>query len=163
MNSDQALRDHVLYLLQMKGAHLNFDEAVADFPEQFINAFPPNVPYTPWHLVEHLRICQWDILEYTINPKHVSPEWPKGVWPARDAKADLAMWNHSIETFRRELQAMQDLVADPNTDLFTPIPHGYDGHTVLREALLLADHNAYHVGELAILRQIMGAWPEGHK
>lgn len=163
MNTDQLLREHVVNLLQMKGAHLNFDDAVADFPEALINTFPPNVPYTPWHLVEHLRIAQWDILEYTRNPQHVSPEWPAGYWPAREAVADWAAWTNSIEQFQRDLNAMVALVADPATDLFTPIPHGYDGHTVLREALLLADHNAYHVGELAILRQVMNAWPAQRK
>jgi len=159
MNPDQALRQYVLYLLAMKGAHMDFDEAVADFPEHLINAFSPNVPYTPWHLVEHLRITQWDILEYTRDPAHVSPDWPVGYWPPRDATTDQAGWNHSIEQFRRDLKAMRDIVADPKTDLMTPIPHGYGGHTVLREALLLADHNAYHIGELAILRQVMNAWP----
>jgi hypothetical protein len=159
MNADQTLRQHVLNLLAMKGAHMGFDEAVADFPADLMNTFPPNVPYTPWHLVEHLRITQWDIVEYTHDPAHVSPNWPVGYWPPRDAKTDTAGWNHSVEQFRRDLKIMHDIVADPNTDLMTPIPHGYGGHTVLREALLLADHNAYHVGELAILRQVMNAWP----
>lgn len=162
MTNDQSLRQHVLNLLSMKGAHMTFDDAVANFPEDMINAFPPNVPYTPWHLVEHLRITQWDILEYTRDPNHASPDWPSGYWRAHDEKADLAAWNASIEQFRRDLKAMQDIVADPNTDLLAPIPHGYGGHTVLREALILADHNAYHVGELAILRQVMGAWHSGH-
>ncbi len=160
MDTDQALRKHVLALLQARGAHLDFDDAVADFPLELINAFPPNVPYTPWHLVEHLRIAQWDILEYVRNPRHVSPPWPDGYWPDRSAKADAATWERSIQSFRSDLQAMQDMVADPQVDLFAPIPHGYGGHTVLREALLVADHNAYHVGELAILRQVMGAWPK---
>jgi hypothetical protein len=163
MDTDQTLRKHVLYLLQSKGAHMSFDDAVEDFPEAFINVFPPNVPYTFWHLVEHLRIAQWDILEYSRDPKHVSPPWPEGYWPARDAKTDLAGWQRSIAQFRADLKAMQDLVADPKTDLITPIPHGYDGHTVLREALLVADHNAYHIGELAILRQVAGAWHKGHQ
>jgi hypothetical protein len=163
MNTDQSLRDHVLYLLKMKGAHMSFDDAVADFPAHLINAFPPHVPYTPWHLVEHLRITQWDIVEYTRDPQHVSPQWPAGYWHARDEQADMAAWKRSIEQFRRDLKTMQDIVADPNSDLFTPIPHGYGGHTILREALLLADHNAYHVGELAILRQVMDAWPAQRK
>lgn len=163
MNSDQALREHVLNLLRMRGAHMSFDDAVADFPEPLINAYPPNVPYTPWHLVEHLCITQWDILEYARDPQHVSPEWPVNYWPARDAKADMAIWNQSIERFRRDLKAMQDLVADPSADLLTPIPHGYGAHTLLREALLLADHNAYHVGELGILRQVMNAWSPDHR
>lgn len=163
MNADQLLRQHVLKLLKMEGAHLAFEDAVADFPEALINTFPPNVPYTPWHLVEHLRIAQWDILEYTRDPQHVSPPWPQGYWPARDAQADWTAWHDSLDRFRRDLEAMQALVADPSTDLLAPIAHGYDGHTVLREALLLAEHNAYHIGELAILRQVMGAWPAGRK
>jgi hypothetical protein len=163
MNTDEALREHLLNLLDMRGAHMTFDEAAADFPEPFINAFPPNVPYTPYHLVEHLRLCQWDILEYTRDPKHVSPEWPTGYWLPREAKADWAAWKRSIEQFRSDLAAMKAIVANPNTDLLTPIPHGYGGHTVLREALILADHNAYHVGELAILRQVLGAWSAQHK
>jgi hypothetical protein len=163
VNSDQTLRQQVLNLLRMKGAHMSFNDAVADFPEQMINAFPPNLPYTPWHLLEHLRITQWDIVEYVRDPQHVSPQWPVGYWPAREATTDMTGWNHSIEQFRYDLKVMQDLVADASVDLFAPIPHGYDGHTVLREALLLADHNAYHVGELAILRQVMNAWPAQRK
>ena len=163
MNPDQALREHVLNLLKMKGAHMSFDDAVADFPEHLINTCPPNVAYTPWHLLEHLRIAQWDILEYARNPQHVSPQWPVGYWPARDAKTNMAGWNQSIQQFRCDLNDMQVMVSDPNTDLYAPIPHGYDGHTILREALLMADHNAYHVGELAILRQVMGAWSPQRK
>lgn len=158
MNSDQALRQHVLNLLQMKGAHLSFEEAVADFPEAHINTFPPNVPYTFWHLLEHLRIAQWDILEYVRNPQHVSPQWPSGYWLPREAKADLAAWSRSVEQFRQDLKGMQEIVSNADIDLLAPIPHGYGGHTVLREALILADHNAYHVGELAILRQVTGTW-----
>jgi hypothetical protein len=158
MNFDQSLRQHVLNLLRMRGAHLTFDDAVADFPEAHINTFPPNVPYTFWHLLEHLRIAQWDIVEYVRNPQHVSPQWPVGYWHPREAKANLEAWNRSIEQFRQDLKAMQEIVSNAETDLLAPIPHGYDGHTVLREALILADHNAYHVGELAILRQVTGTW-----
>ncbi len=160
MDTDDSLRKHLLSLLQARGAHMDFDDAVADFPPELINAFPQNVPYTPWHLVEHLRITQWDILEYVRNPRHVSPPWPAGYWPDRNAKTDLAGWQQSIQSFRSDLQALQDMVADPKVDLHAPIPHGYGGHTILREALLVADHNAYHVGELAILRQVMNAWPK---
>jgi len=160
MNTDKALRDHVIALLNGHQAHMTFDDAVADFPPALINTKPPNVPYTCWHLIEHLRITQWDILEYTRNPKYESLEWPKGYWPSQDAEADMAGWNETIRRFRSDLAAMQAIVADPNTDLLTPIPHGYGGHTVLREALLIADHNAYHVGELGILRQVMNAWPK---
>lgn len=163
MDNDLNLRNHVLALLQARGAHMDFDDAVADFPPELINAFPPQAPYTPWHLVEHIRISQWDILEYIRNPQHVSPSWPEGYWPDRSAQADAADWERSIQSFHSDLQAIQEMVADAKVDLFAPIPHGYGGHTILREALLVADHNAYHVGELAILRQVMGAWPKDRK
>jgi hypothetical protein len=158
MDTDKTVRAHVIALLDGHQAHMTFDNAVADFPPALINTCPPNVTYTPWHLIEHLRITQADILEYTRDPKYVSPEWPKGYWPSPDAQADMAMWNETIRQFRSDLGAMKAIIADPNTDLYRPIPHGYGGHTVLREALLIADHNAYHIGELGILRQVMDAW-----
>lgn len=158
MDQDQTVRDHLLSLLRGRNAHMNFDDVVADFPLDQINVKPPNVSYTPWHLVEHLRITQWDILEYVRNPQHVSPEWPVGYWPAPDAAADEAAWGRTIEQFRRDYRDIEALVTNPDTDLYAPIPHGYDGHTILREVLLVADHNAYHIGELGILRQVMGAW-----
>ena len=160
MNTDQALRNHVVALLDGRQAHMTFDDVVADFPENLINVNPPNVVYTPWHLIEHLRITQWDILEYVRDPKHQSPDWPVGYWPDRSAKTDMAGWQHTIDQFNADLRAMRDIVADPQNDLVAPIPHGYGGHTILREALLLADHNAYHIGELGILRQVMNAWPK---
>ena len=155
--NDATLRQQVLNRLRGHGAHMPFEQAVDKFPPDKINVQPPNVPYTPWHLIEHLRITQWDILEYTRNPDHVSPDWPEGYWPDRNARADGETWEQSIARFLSDLKAMQDIVADPETDLLAPIPHGHEGHTVLREALILADHNAYHVGELAILRQVMDA------
>jgi hypothetical protein len=160
MEADKILRDHLLTLLQGRGAHLTFDDAVANFPPDMMNTMPPNVSYTPWHLLEHLRITQWDILEYIRNPRHVSPSWPEGYWPARAAKANPAAWQQTSNTFRNDLQVLQTMVANPQVDLLTPIPHGYGGHTILREVLLVADHNAYHIGELGILRQVMGAWPK---
>lgn len=160
MDQDAILRKQLLVTLQGKGAHMTFDEAVADFPMNMINLQPLNVSYTPWHLVEHLRLAQWDILDYIRNPDYESRKWPDDYWPAPDARADADAWEKSIADFRRDLQELEDIVQDPATDLYAPIPHGYGGHTILREILLVADHNAYHVGELAILRQIMGAWPE---
>lgn len=160
MSTDQALRKHVLALLDGGQAHMTFDDAVANFPMSLININPPNVPYTPWHLLEHLRISQFDILEYVRNPSYVSPEWPIGYWPAPSATTDAAGWQRTIDLFNADLRAMRALVADPQTDLLAEIPHGYGGHTILREALLVADHNAYHIGELGILRQVMNAWPE---
>jgi hypothetical protein len=160
MSPDQVLRTHLITLLQGKGAHLTFDDAVADFPMEHINTLPPNVPYTSWHLVEHLRIAQWDILEYIRNPQHVSPEWPAGYWPSPDTQAAAAAWDKTIQAFRDDLHALIELTQNPATDLYTPIPHGYGGHTILREILLVADHNAYHIGEFAILRQVMKTWQQ---
>ena len=133
MDRDRALRDHLLYLLRDGGAHLAFDAAVADLPAALRGARPPGVPHTPWRLLEHLRIAQWDILEFSRNPRHVSPEFPRGYWPAGDTPPDDAAWDQSVTAFRADLQAMCDLVADPATDLFTPLAHG-QGQTALREA-----------------------------
>jgi hypothetical protein len=156
---DRALREHVLYLLRGGGAHLDFEAAVADLPPKLRGAKLPGLPHTPWRLVEHMRIAQWDILEFSRNPKHVSPVFPAGYWPKGDAPPDDSAWDRSVESFRTNLKAMQELVDDPATDLFAPIPHG-DGQTVLREALLVADHNAYHLGQLVTVRRLLGAWPE---
>ncbi len=161
MTGDQTtkLREHLLYLLQGGGAHLNFDKAIADLPAALRGAKTPGVPHTPWRLLEHLRIAQWDILEFTRNPRHVSPLWPEGYWPASDAPPDDGAWDLSVAAFRADLQAMQDLVADPATDLFRALPHG-EGQTALREALLVADHNSYHLGQLVVIRRLLGAWDE---
>ena len=158
MDSNKALRDHLLYLLRGGGAHLNFEKAIADLPAALRGGKPVSQPHTPWRMVEHIRIAQWDILEFCRNPKHVSPKFPEGYWPRDDAPEDEAAWNRSIAAFRADLQSMQDLVANPTTDLFARIPHG-DGQTILREALLVADHNAYHLGQLVLLRRLLGAWP----
>ena len=154
MEHDQALRAHLLYLLRGGGAHIDFDSLVADFPAAALNRKAAGVPYTPWHVVEHMRIGQWDILEFSRNAAHVSPKWPEGYWPAPAAEADAAAWQQSIAAFRADLAALVQLVADPATDLFARIPHG-DGQTILREALLVADHNAYHLGVLATLKRVL--------
>lgn len=157
MDMDKALREQLLHLLRGGNAHLSFDDAVADFPMDAINRRPPNVPYTPWHLLEHLRLAQWDILDFIRNPDYQEMKWPDDYWPAPDAEADSAAWERTLTAFRADLKAVEDLVNDPQTDLAAKIPHG-DGQTILREILLVADHNAYHIGEFAILRQVMGTW-----
>ncbi|REK17739.1 MAG: DinB family protein [Planctomycetota bacterium] len=157
--SDQQLRQHVLNLLSGRGAHVDFDAAVADLPKHLRGRKPEGVPHSPWRLVEHLRIAQWDILEFSRNARHVSPEFPKGYWPAGDAPPNEKAWDEAVAAFRTDLEAMQQLVLDPATDLLARIPHG-DGQTILREALVLADHNAYHVGQLVVVRRALGAWPE---
>src|SRR5689334_1614918 len=141
-DKDGALREHLLYLLRGGGAHIKFDEAVKDFPVEFINGRVEGVPYTPWHVVEHMRIAQWDILEFSRSASHVSPDWPEGYWPEKNAEADEAAWRRSVEEFSRDLGEMEALVEGAPTDLYARIPHG-DGQTILREALLVADHNAY--------------------
>ena len=157
MDSDQALREHVLYLLRGGGAHLDFDEAVAKLAPEFRGAQAPGVPHTPWRLLEHMRIAQWDILEFSRNPDHVSPGFPDGYWPSSDGPPRGKDWDASVASFQGDLEAMCKLVADPANDLFARIPHG-DGQTLLREALLVADHNAYHLGQLVVLRRALGAW-----
>jgi len=157
MPQDQPLRDHLLELLRGGHAHLRLDKALADLPPELRGAKAPGLPHTIWQLLEHLRIAQWDILEFSRDPKHVSPDWRAGYWPKTEAPADDADWEKSLESFHRDLQAMQDLVADPKTDLVAKLPWG-DGQTVLREAMMLADHNAYHLGQIVSVRQALGAW-----
>jgi hypothetical protein len=159
MNSDQILREQLLRLLQGGNAHMDIDQAVADFPLDSMNLRPPNVPYTPWHLLEHIRITQSDILEFVRDPRHESPQWPKGYWPDPDANADEAQWKATIKGIRDDLRDLGAIVQDPATDFFGPIPHAKD-YNILREVLLTADHNAYHIGEFGILRQVMGTWPK---
>jgi len=157
MGIEQKLRDHLLYLLGGGGAHLNFDAALAGLPVNLRGAKPAGLPHTPWRLLEHMRIAQWDILEFCRNPQHVSPEFPAGYWPIGDAPPEPGAWDRSVEAFHADLKAMCDLVADPGTKLFNKIPHG-DGQTILREALLVADHNSYHLGQLVTVRRFLGAW-----
>ena len=157
MKHDQALREHLVELLKGSHAHLDFEKATAGLPPKLRGAKPPGLPHTLWRLVEHMRIAQWDILQFSIDPHHVSPEFPDGYWPVDDAPPDAKAWDTSVTGFRTDLRAMIDLVADPKTDLFTPLSHG-QGQTILREALLVADHNAYHLGQFVTMRRLLGAW-----
>jgi uncharacterized damage-inducible protein DinB len=156
-DESKVLRDHLVELLGSNHAHATFEAAVRDLPAELRGRKPRAAQHTAWQLLEHLRIAQWDILEFSRKPKHVSPAWPDGYWPATPAPPDEAAWDKSVRRFRADLKAMQKLVANPASDLFAPLPHG-DGQTLLREALLLADHNAYHVGQLVLLRRLLGAW-----
>lgn len=157
MDTDRGLRDHLLELLRGCHAHLGFEEAIKGLPANLRGAKAQDLPHTPWQLLEHLRLAQWDILEFSRSGDHVSPKWPEGYWPETAAPTDDDAWNQSVEAFRHDLKAMEDLMADPKTDLFAKLPWG-TGQTVLREALLVADHNAYHIGQLVTLRQALGAW-----
>jgi len=147
---DESLRKHVLYLLRGGGAHLSFDDFVSSFPPDLCNRQIEGLPYTAWQVLEHMRLAQWDILEFSRDPNHVSPEFPKGYWPAPNDLGTPALWQKTIDEFRNDLRQMEALIEDESTDLHATIPHG-DGQTILREALLIADHNAYHLGVLAVI------------
>lgn len=157
MDENRILRDHLLELLRGGSAHLDFDKAIEDLPADHRGVRPDGLPHSVWELVEHLRITQWDILEFSRNPSHASPDWPEGYWSKTPAPPDAAAWEETVAAFRRDLQAMQDLVDNPKTDLYAKLPWG-TGQTILREAMLVADHNAYHVGQIVTVRQGLGAW-----
>jgi uncharacterized damage-inducible protein DinB len=154
---DQSLREHLLYLLNGGGAHTKFEDVVTDLPAGLQGKKVANLPYTAWTLLEHIRIAQWDILDFSRNPKYKAMEWPKDYWPATEAPPKADAWNKSIKAFKKDMKEMQSLVADPKTDLYKKIPWG-DRQTILREALLIADHNAYHLGQMVTLRRLLGAW-----
>jgi hypothetical protein len=159
VNHDQVLREHLVSLLKGGGAHVHFMDAIDGFPEAKRGAFVEGLRHTVWQLMEHVRIAQRDILEFSRNSRHVSPGFPEGYWPKTPVPPDEAAWEESVQAFQHDLQEMIKLVKNPKTDLCAAIPHG-DGQTILREALLLADHNAYHLGQLIDLRRALGTWPE---
>jgi hypothetical protein len=156
-DSNHVLRQHLLELLKGGHAHAKFDDAIKNLPPKLRGARPENFPHSPWMLVEHIRIAQWDILEFSRNAKHKSPKWPEGYWPKTAAPPSAEAWNESIEQVHRDSKAIEDLVKDPNADLFAKIPGG-DGHTILREVLLAADHNAYHIAQIVDVRRLLKAW-----
>ena len=157
-HKDESVRKHVLYLLRGGSAHISFDEFVASFPADLCNRHIDGLPYTPWQVLEHMRLAQWDILEFSRDASHVSPEFPKGYWPKPDEVGTPALWQESIDAFRKDREQMEALVEDPSIDLHAKIPHG-DGQTILREALVLADHNAYHLGTLTVMARIVKSNP----
>lgn len=154
---DHALRQHLLYVLKGGGAHAKFDDVVAQVPANLRGAKAAGLPHSPWMLLEHMRIAQWDILEFSRSAKHVSPKFPDGYWPTREAPATGTAWSQSVKNFQKDLKAMESLVENPKTDLFAKLPWG-DGQTVLREALLIADHNAYHLAQMVDVLRALGAW-----
>jgi hypothetical protein len=158
MKAHAIIRKELLALLSGGNAHMEFNEAVDRFPMAQINRKAPNVPYSPWHLLEHMRIAQWDILEFIRNPEHESPAYPQGYRPHPDRHADAAQWRKTVNNFRKDLKALENLVKNTKADLFGPIPHA-KGYTLFREILVVADHNAYHIGEFAMLRQFLDLWP----
>lgn len=155
--SEKLLREQLQKLLTSSEAHVDWKDAVEDMPPKLRGVKPQGSPHSAWQLLEHARIAQMDILEFSRNAKHVSPDFPDGYWPSTAEPPDDAAWEKSIRAFEKDREAMSNLIGDPKTDLFAPIPHG-SGQTILREALLLADHNAYHLGQFVFLRKVLGAW-----
>jgi hypothetical protein len=159
MNQEEALRQQLAKILDWGEAHVDLKTALADMPFEQQGQVPAGLPHSAWQLLEHLRIALRDILEFTRGSQHTSPKWPEGYWPATVALPDDKAWKHSANSFLDDLEAMRQLITDPASDLFQPLAHG-TGQTLLREALLVADHNAYHLGQLVLVRKALGAWPE---
>jgi len=154
----QYLREHLVALLNGGQAHATFEDAVKDLSPKLRGTKPEHFPHSPWMILEHLRIAQHDILEFSRNEKHESPKWPEGYWPKEPEPPTAGAWTKSVNQFKSDMKETQDLVKNPKTDLFAKIPWG-DGQTILREALLVADHNAYHIAQLVDVRRLLGAWP----
>jgi hypothetical protein len=160
--AEAVAREQLIFTLRKGEAHMTLDEAIADFPPGHINTRVPNAPYTFWHILEHVRICQWDILDYVRNSRYVAPKFPDDYWPTPDAVATPDQWRETTGQFYADLDAVEGLIRDASYDLFTAPTHAWEPHhTPYRTFLVLADHNAYHTGEIAVLRQVMGLWPAG--
>lgn len=152
MQTNDPLRQHLANLLTKAEAHVDLAGSLKDFPRELRGKKPGGSPHTPWQLLEHIRIAQWDILEFSKDARHKSPKWPDDYWPKTEAPPDDKAWDRSVLQVLADLRALVTLISDPKRDLFAPIPHG-DGQTLLREALLVADHNAYHLGQLVLVRR----------
>jgi hypothetical protein len=159
MQNDKALREHLVQILKGGGAHVDFDGAIREVLPKVRGEIPEAAEHSLWQLLEHMRIAQWDILEFIRNPKHKSPKFPEGYWPKSRTPPDEKAWDKTAEAFRADLQSLIALVEDQSTDLFAKLPQG-DRQTVLREVLVVADHSAYHIGTFVLLRRILGAWHE---
>jgi hypothetical protein len=156
---EKTLREYLGRALSWQEAHVDWKAAVRDIPSKDLGKRPKGAPHSPWELLEHMRLATWDILGFSRDRKHVSPEWPAGYWPAKPAPPNAAAWQKSVKALQHDLGEMRKLVLDPKVDLLAPIPSG-SGQTILREALLIADHNAYHLGQLVLVRRLLGCWPE---
>ena len=159
MTDEKLMRDYLRRALTWHEAHVDWIKAVSGIPEKLRGKRPKGAERSPWELLEHMRIATWDIHEFSRDAKHASPKWPAGYWPKKPAPPTAAAWDKSVQALERDLELMGKLVADPKTDLLAPIAHG-SGQNILREALLIADHNSYHLGQLVLLRRLLGCWPE---
>ncbi len=157
MDHEIQLRQQLAKMIDWNEAHTDFSATVSGFPAQLRGRVPEGFPHSGWQLLEHIRIALWDMVEFSQNAKHKSPKWPEGYWPKDPEPPNDAAWDKSVKAIEENLEAMRKLIGDPKHDLFAPIAHG-SGQTLLREALLVADHNAYHLGQLVLVRRALGAW-----
>jgi uncharacterized damage-inducible protein DinB len=157
MNQETTVRRQVIKVLDWEDAHASFDAAVADIPPELRGVQPAGMPYSLWQMVEHMRLAQLDILEFCVNPNYVESKWPDDYWPSGPVPPADDAWDKSIKDFRRDNEALKKLAEDPKIDLFAKIPHG-TGQTYLRELLLAADHNSYHIGQIIVLRRLLDIW-----
>ena len=156
---EKLLRDYLRRSLTWHEAHVDWMKVVSGIPEKLRGKRPKGAEHSPWELLEHMRLATWDIYEFSRDARHKSPDWPAGYWPKKPAPPSAAAWDKSVHELAKHLEAMGKLVMDPKTDLLAPIPHG-SGQTILREVLLIGDHNAYHLGQLVLARRLLGCWPE---
>lgn len=157
MEHIKQVRQQLAKAIDWHEAHADLAASVADFPPELRGRVPEGLPHSAWQLLEHIRIALWDIVEFCRNPRHKSPPWPEGYWPKKPAPPSEEAWDESVKSVRENLEAMRELINDSKHDLFAPIPGG-SGQTIFREALLIADHNAYHLGQLVLVRKALNAW-----
>lgn len=160
MTDDTIMRQELVNMLMLRQAHMIFEDAIKDFPEDAYNTKPQNLTYSFWHLLEHIRLAQLDLLDYIINPEYVAPEFPAGYWQSEDSTCTAEQWQQTIEQFYADRQALVDIIMKPETDLQAQIPHAKEGHNIAREVIIAGQHNAYHIGEFGILRHVESLW--GH-
>jgi hypothetical protein len=153
-NQDNALREQLIHSMRGDQSHIDFDAAIDDFPIELAGVKLDGAPHTAWQLLEHMRIALHDLLEFSRNPNHKSPKWPEGYWPKTEAPGDNQAWEMSVAAFRKDAEAMEDLISDLSQDLFKPIESG-EGQTLLREALVAGAHNSYHLGQLVFLKKAL--------
>jgi len=157
MENENKLRQELIHYLERPHTHAVLADAVKDFPDKLMNEKPLNIPYSFWQMLEHIRISQWDMIDFIRNPNYKEIEWPKDYWPDDNEKATAKMWNDAVKKFEQDLADLKKIIEDPKTDLFAPIPHG-SGQTIFREALQIIDHASYHMGQLIVMRRMVGEW-----
>lgn len=157
MNTDKQLRDQLVQMIAGEHAHVSLDNALKGIPQKATGIRPDRVPYSVWQLAEHIRITQWDIVKFSSDPEHISPPWPVGYWPEKEAPEDPQAWKQCLASIRKDREMMIEMILDPETDIMKPFPYG-DGQNLLREALLIIDHTSYHTGEIIVVRRLLGIW-----